>query len=118
MNAFHFTGRNGDRVTIYPTIYNGSHPIPVELAEYSACTRSDNQNGIRSDLAIIRKMGGGLPLDSFDIKITYNATDRQFTLWVRNFSGRTQDTGRASYYAGMIHAYRKLTRKYKLRTVR
>jgi hypothetical protein len=87
--------------------WNGCGQVPAAMSDYSVICGSRNLNRIRQDLAIIRRMVGKVgSVDSYEFRITFDPSRKEFRLWVRNWS--CSDTGRASYYAGMVYAYRKI----------
>ena len=86
-------------------------------ADYSVISMSDTQNGVRRQIGIICRMdtlSTGQRLTSlYDFAVTHKGGVYKLWTYTRNFSGR------ACYYAGMIHAYNTLRpqRKAKARSV-
>jgi hypothetical protein len=112
MKSLSVTWDNGYNVKITVHEWDGCGPIPSVLSDYGVISVGD-QNHIREDLSIIRKMTEGSSLSSYDFSLTYRADHKEFKLWVRNWSGG--NSSRASWYAGMIHAVRKMRKSRRNR---
>jgi hypothetical protein len=97
-----FTLKHGQHRKFLVYIYTEA---PLWLKECSVCIHATTQNEMRQNLSILYNMGLGSSL--FDgLYMAWHPDTKDYRLWVetRNFPGR------AAYYAGMIHAYKRLTR--------